>query len=102
MANPHQAPQAITTHLENQGTTMSNYLKFKLYFIDGVVINHKLNTTYTYDIDSTYYSWKRGLFINNIESGGWYDVVGGNHMVYFNGLDNYTTNFLRPPSIENG
>ena len=56
---------------------MNNYYKFQLDFYYGVVTNHTLNTSSSFEIQINPFSLMRVIIIVNIESRKWYEVVGG-------------------------
>ena len=72
---------------------------FNRDFIGGVVIDSTFNTSHTYEVCSTPFYLTEGLVRVKVESGDWYEVVGGKPTVDFNSFEKYYTYVIRPPNI---
>ena len=77
--------------------TNSNYI-----FIFGVVMYHKLNISYPYDIKINIFYWTGCLIRVDVEPGDWYDLLGVNPIVNINGFYKYTMHIMRWPNIDTG
>ena len=68
----------------------------------GVIINHTLNTSYTYGMFSTPLYWTLCLVNVKVESDYWQKMADGNPELDLNEFEIYARQVLIPPNIETG